>query len=157
MSHHAQGPNLSGRPGAMGFSLIELLITMAVLSILAGIALPRLRGAIVKAEAVDVLADMDVVKVAIINYQSDHNVWPDESGGGQVPNGLAEYLPSGFTFAREKFTLDYDNQDAGGSSLYNVGITVVTEEEELGRAVLELVGTNMWPAGGRRYTWIVDQ
>lgn len=157
MSHRAKGPDLPEGRGAMGFSLIELLITMAVLSILAGIAIPRLRGAIVKAEAVDVLADMDVVKVAIINYQSDHNVWPAESGGGQIPDGLAEYLPSGFTFVRDKFTLDYDNQATGGSTLYNVGITVVTEEEELGRAVLELVGTNMWPAGGRRYTWIVDQ
>jgi type IV pilus assembly protein PilE len=144
------------RRGVMGFTLIELLITMAVLGILAGIALPRLRVAIVKAEAVDVLADMDVVKVAIINYQSDHNAWPAESGGGQVPNGLAEYLPSGFTFTSDKFTLDYDNQSSSGKSLYDVGITVITDEEELGRAIIELVGTNIWPSGGRRYTLIVD-
>jgi prepilin-type N-terminal cleavage/methylation domain-containing protein len=157
MPIHSAIPSPSERRGVKGFTLIELLITMAVLSILAGIAVPKLRGAIVKAEAVDVLGDMDVVKVAIINYQSDHNAWPAESGGGQVPNGLGEYLPSGFTFTRDKFTLDYDNQSSAGESLYNVGITVVTEEEELGRAVLELVGSNIWPAGGRRYTWIVDQ
>ena len=95
MPIHSDIPRPSERRGVKGFTLIELLITMAVLSILAGIAVPRLRGAIVKAEAVDVLADMDVVKVAIINYQSDHNAWPAESGGGQIPSGLAEYLPSG--------------------------------------------------------------
>ena len=156
MPIHSEIPWPSERRGVKGFTLIELLITMAVLSILAGIAVPRLRGAIVKAEAVDVLADMDVVKVAIINYQSDHNAWPAESGGGQVPDGLAEYLPSGFTFTRDKFMLDYDNQSSLGESLYDVGITVITDKEELGRAVIELVGTNIWPSGGRRYTLILD-
>jgi len=100
---------------------------------------------------------MNVVKVAVINYQSDFNAWPPEAGAGQVPTGLAEYLPQGFTFTGDKYTLDYDNQSAGGGSLYNVGVTVVTDEVELGRAIIELVETNIWPDGGRRYTWIIDQ
>ena len=78
MPFHPEAAVRSEHRGVRGFTLIELLITMAVLSILAGIAVPKLRGAIVKAEAVDVLADLDVIKVAIINYQSDHNVWPAE-------------------------------------------------------------------------------
>lgn len=139
-----------------GFSLIELLITMAVISILAGIAVPRLRGAIVKAEAADVLGNMDVVKVAVINYQSDHNAWPPEASPGQIPEGLAEYLPEGFSFTAEDYSLDYSNPSSSARSLFNVGVTVHTQEEELGLAIVELVGYNIWSDAGNRFTMIID-
>jgi prepilin-type N-terminal cleavage/methylation domain-containing protein len=144
------------RRGVMGFTLIELLTTMVVLSILAGIALPRLRGAVVKAEAADVLGDLRVVKVAVMTYQSDQNAWPTEVGPGEVPGGLEAYLPGGFTFRKATYVLDYDNLSGRTGSLYNIGVTFTAENRELGLAVMELVGSNIWSDGGTRFTWIID-
>ena len=64
--------------GRGGVTLIELLTVMVILSILAGIAMPKLRGAIVKAQAADVIGDLNAIKVAVLTYQSDYNAWPNE-------------------------------------------------------------------------------
>ena len=139
-----------------GFTLIELLTVMMVISILAGIALPRLRGAIVKAEAADVLGDMNVIKVAVHTYQSDHNRWPSDRGRGVIPPELVEYLPAGFTFVKDDYVLDYDNWSTVKGSAFNIGVTFITTNQELGLAVIKLVGSNIWSDGATKYTWMID-
>ncbi len=63
------------------------------------------------------LGDMNVIKVAVLTYQSDQNAWPAEVGPGQVPPGLVAYLPGGFTFRKDDYVLDYDNWSGRGVSL----------------------------------------
>ena len=139
-----------------GFTLIELLTVMVVLSILAAIAVPRLRGAIIKAEAADVLGDLNAVKVAVLIYQSDYNEWPPDAGPGQVPRGLEEYLPEGFFFRKELYTLDYENWSSRQKAAFNVGITFVTDNKDLGLAVITLVGSNIWTNGNTKFTFVID-
>lgn len=140
----------------MGFTLIELLVTMAIISILAGIAVPILRGVIVKARAADVVGDMNVIKVAVLTYQSDHNAWPGDRNRGQIPPELREYLPAGFSFIQDGYTLDYDDWSRNGRALFNVGITAITDEEDLGSALLEMLGENAWTDGRQKFTWVID-
>lgn len=156
MDRRNRGRGPRRRSGTAGATLIELLTVMVVISILAGIALPRLRGAIVKAQAADLIGDMNVVKVAVITYQSDHNAWPTESASGQMPAGLEEYLPEGFRWATELYTLDYQNQGALDGSAYRIGITATTEQPDLGLTVIELMGFDIWTDGGNRFTWIIE-
>ena len=151
---HTPGPR--GRREVAGATLIELLTVMMVLSVLAGIALPRLRGAILKAEAADVLGDMNVVKVAIITFQADHNAWPSDQGRGRIPPELVEYLPEGFSFDKGDYVLDYDNWSGRRGAPFNVAVTFITERPELGMAVIDLVGTNIWGDGQTKYTWLID-
>lgn len=149
-------PHIAGPRGRKGFTLIELLTVMVVLSILAAIAVPRLRGAIVKAQAADVVGDLNAVKVAILTYHSDHSDWPENSGRGQVPSGLVDYLPTGFSFVQEEFTLDYDNWTGTAGAAFNVGVTFVTRERELGLAVMDLLGSGVWSDGDTKFTWVVE-
>jgi prepilin-type N-terminal cleavage/methylation domain-containing protein len=144
------------RRGRLGFTLIELLVVMSIISILAGIAVPILRGVIVKARAADVVGDMNVIKVAVLTYQSDHNAWPGDANRGQIPPGLSEYLPGGFTFLQDGYTLDYDNWSSNGRALFNVGVTAITDEEDLGRALWEMLGENAWSDGQTKFTWVID-
>lgn len=144
------------RRGPTGFSLVELLVVMSIISILAGIAVPILRGVIVKARAADVVGDMNVIKVAVLTYQSDHNAWPGEGSRGQVPPELREYLPEGFTFNKDGYTLDYDNWSRNRRALFNVGVTVITGEADLGRALMEMLGENAWSNGRNKFTWVID-
>lgn len=53
--------------GRGGFSLIELLTAMVVIGILAAIALPNFRAAIVRADASKVASDMTVVRTAVFS------------------------------------------------------------------------------------------
>ena len=139
-----------------GFTLIELLTVMMVLSLLAGIALPKLRGVIVKAQAADVVGDLNAIKVAVFTYQSDHNAWPRDRGRGQIPPELVEYLPGGFSFQNDEYTLDYDNWSGRRRGPFNIGLTFISRDRELGLAVLDLLGTNVWTNGGTKFTWIID-
>ncbi len=142
--------------GRTGFTLVELLTVMAVISILAGIALPKFRGAIVKAQAADVIGDLNVIKVAVLTYQSEHNSWPRDVRRGRVPPELVEYLPEGFTFVKDDYTLDYDNWSRRRRGPFNIGLTVITRNDLLGLTVVNMLGRNAWTNGRRKFTWVID-
>ena len=76
-----------------GVSLIELLTVMVIISIIAAVAQPLLRDVVIKARAADAISDMQLVRLAAYNYQTDSQAWPTEASGGVVPPGL-EGVPS---------------------------------------------------------------
>ena len=141
---------------SLGYTLIELVVVMMVISILAGIAMQLYHGFVIRARAADIIGDMNAVKVAVLTYQSDHNAWPPDAGSGRIPTGLAEYLPGGFSFDNEDFVLDYENWSGRGSSPFNVGVAFITEEEPLGLWVMDIMGSSIWPGGSGRFTWVID-
>lgn len=142
------------RGGREGFTLVELMMVVLLVGIMATIAAPNMTRAITKARATDVLGNLNTIKVAVLNYQSDNNVWPDDANAGQVPDGLGEYLPAGFSFTTEHYDLDYDNLSDAPSGY--VGVTVVTGDRQLGLEFLELVGANAWTDNDDEYTWVIE-
>jgi len=51
-----------------GFTLVEVLIVLGIISILASIAIPSVRGLINRANAIKVVNDMQNVQIAVMNY-----------------------------------------------------------------------------------------
>ena len=78
--------------GRRGFSLIELLIVVVIIGILAGVAIPNLKSAIYKADAVKVLADMTTIRLAVFQYMEDNHELPGQVGRGNAPPSLAPYI-----------------------------------------------------------------
>ena len=154
MGRRGVGRSAMGRcaMGRSGYTLIELLTVMVLISVLAAIAQPRLRHAVMRAKAATVIGDLDVVKVAVINYEADRATWPDEAGPGVIPPGLEPYLPSGFSFVKPEYELDYDNRV--GSGVFDVGLSLVTRDEQLGRAVFALLRGGAYTVGDR-HTWVL--
>ena len=75
----------------------------------------------------------------------------NESAVSVVPPGLVGFLPENFTFASEDFDLDWEN----GGGL--IGVAVVTDNDQLGQALLNVAGPGSWFVSGNRYTFVLDQ
>ncbi len=135
-----------------GVTLIELLVVVLIVSILAAVAQPQLTGVIVRARATDAISNMQAIRVAAYNYQSEQQSWPSETASGIVPTGLDAYLPGGFDLVRDDYTLDYDYW---GGSPFILGVTLVTSDTILGRTALEMLASPKW-SSGNKYTWVIE-
>jgi general secretion pathway protein G len=87
-----------------GFSLIELVVALAVLALLAALAAPPLLSSIEQGRLARVVADLQTVEVALEAYRADHGCYPpvtvscmaiDAEQVLQLPHELADggYLP----------------------------------------------------------------
>jgi len=64
-----------------GFSLLELLIVVAVIGVLAAIAVPNLLSAIQRSRQSRTMADMRMIGEGIEAYQNDHSAYPVVDNG----------------------------------------------------------------------------
>lgn len=147
-----------------GFSLIEMLLVVVIIGVLAQIMVPNLRVVRTKARAVDVMADINVVRTAAQNYNGDTFTWPAETGTGTVPSELtSDYLPEGFAFTGQDYQLDWENlavpgglpQDPGTTRI--LGVAVVTDNTELGNAIVDVFGEAGWYNVGNSYVFIIER
>lgn len=91
-----------------GFTLIEMMIVVAIIAILAAVALPKFIDISMKAKAAAIVADTRLILAAAQQYHADHGHYPPDGWWGEVPDGLEDYLPGDFSFARhEKWTVLY--------------------------------------------------
>ena len=69
-----------------GFTLIELMIVVAIIGILAAIAIPQYQNYVARAQVSEALVLASGAKIAIAEYINTHGKYPDENSDA----GLAE-------------------------------------------------------------------
>ncbi|GAB4313905.1 MAG: hypothetical protein Kow0059_05330 [Candidatus Sumerlaeia bacterium] len=72
---------LSSRRRSTAFTLIELLIVVAIIAILAAIAVPNFLEAQTRSKVSRCAADMRSIRVALESYAVDHNIYPETDIG----------------------------------------------------------------------------
>lgn len=98
------------RHGA-GFTVLELLIVVAIVGILANILIPALLGALMKARVRAIVGDYQAVRHAVHEYYVDNGEYPADRGAGRLPPELAPYLGGRLFFGwrADRYRYDWEN------------------------------------------------
>jgi type IV pilus assembly protein PilA len=71
-----------------GFTLIELMIVVAIIGILAAIAIPAYQDYTIRSQVTEGATLADGVKVAVQDYYAQHGTWPATLQGTDAAAGL---------------------------------------------------------------------
>lgn len=145
-----------------GFTLVELLTVVLIVSVLTRIALPQMHEVRVRARATAVRADFQVVRHAAENFYADNVSWPNDADAGITPPTLAGDLPEGYAFDRGDYLLNWENwvlpnglpNDPSIRAV--IGVSITTEDRALGAAVLDMINEAASFQLGNTYTFIFE-
>lgn len=121
-----------------GFSFLELLVTMAIIGLLASIAIPRYRDMKIRAVAASIIGDVHAIRVAAFSHYTENGMFPPDAGAGQLPPELVANLPTGFTFDRSDYDYDWHVWTTGAENF--VGITVAVSDTQLAAQLVKAAG-----------------
>lgn len=127
-----------------GFTMIELVIVMLVLSVLTGIGLLKYIDLKHRALSSQASADLQTVRLAAYSAWYETGVWPADAAPGVVPTGLTAYLPTNFPFVRPDYTLDWENfiPPGGGPSAgpMQLGLVLSSSNPRLTQTLAQMLG-----------------
>lgn len=75
-----------------GFTLIELMVTVAIIGILAAIALPSYQDYTVRAQVSEALLMADGSKSFVVDYHAQNGAFPLNNNKAGYPGGIGKYF-----------------------------------------------------------------
>ena len=138
-------------------------MTVSIVGILAGLAIPNLRNMQFRARAVEVAGDLEVVRVATVSFNAEVHAWPADATLGTVPSELNGFLPDGFSFQGDRYELKFENYSLptglpfDPSTRQLIAVSVTADDDELSNAIVELLGVSLVFSVGRTHTVVIDR
>src|SRR6478609_6044697 len=96
-----------------GFTLIELMIVVAIVGILAAIALPAYQHYVVRSKMSETEAAVAACKTSVAEYVSTHSAFPDAGNSGCSNTG-SQYVSTSLVFGADSFNYTSTNTGAIG-------------------------------------------
>ncbi len=108
-----------------GFTLLEILVVIAVIGILVAILVPRFSGIQTDAKKKQTMADLKSLKMAVEMYKNNNHVYPAAAGWDTLllaeTSRVVDEVPND-PFGTTKYTYDLDTATSGYYVIYSVGV-----------------------------------
>ena len=124
-----------------GFTLIELVVVIAILGILAGIAIPRFMDATATARGAKIVADLRTIDSAIMMYNAKTGKLP--TGTGDLTTAAAAGFQLLASWPVPPTGTATITKNDGATSSMDITTTTYTLDTANGRAVLTLTSQNV--------------
>jgi prepilin-type N-terminal cleavage/methylation domain-containing protein len=154
---------MTARSAERGFSLIELMVVMMIMSLLIRIALPSYANIRRDAIVARALGDYDAIRAAAASEFAATGSYAPDAKAGVVPKAMKPYLPRKYSFKPAAYTLDWNNntvadpsQGPGGVGQI-LSVTFTAKDKRLGLQILNKLGKNCthWSVGNA-HTFVVQ-
>jgi type IV pilus assembly protein PilA len=106
-----------------GFTLIELMIVVAIIGILAAIAIPQYQNYVARAQVAEALVLASGAKTAIAEYRSTTGEWPVDNkaaGLAEDPEHISGKYVKSVRTRVDRYEIDIDCEERGQCSLLEV-------------------------------------
>ncbi len=92
-----------------GFTLIELMIVVAIIGILAAIAIPAYQDYIVRSQVTEGIAMASSVKASVAEFYADRGTWPANNAALGITNAPSGKYVTGITITNGEILITFGN------------------------------------------------
>ena len=104
--------------GQKGFTLIEILIVLALMAVLAAIVIPNVQGFLGRGKDDSYKVDKKTLQAAVDGYYTKNSAYPTTAGATGTPTGAGN---NSYIVASTLITDKYLNDTPASSNTYNGG------------------------------------